>query len=48
MHALSGLRLHYLDEGPRDAPVTWPCLHGNLDNTFHAKDLIQLAERLGC
>jgi len=27
--ALSGLRLHYLDEGPRDAPVTWLCLHGN-------------------
>ena len=27
--ALKGLRLHYLDEGPRDAPVTWLCLHGN-------------------
>jgi tRNA(adenine34) deaminase len=27
--ALSGLRLHYLDEGPLDAPVTWLCLHGN-------------------
>lgn len=27
--ALDGLRLHYLDEGPRDAPVTWVCLHGN-------------------
>jgi tRNA(adenine34) deaminase len=27
--ALGGLRLHYLDEGPRDAPVTWLCLHGN-------------------
>jgi len=26
---LGGLRLHYLDEGPRDAPVTWLCLHGN-------------------
>jgi tRNA(adenine34) deaminase len=24
-----GWRLHYLDEGPRDAPVTWLCLHGN-------------------
>jgi tRNA(adenine34) deaminase len=23
------LRLHYLDEGPADAPVTWLCLHGN-------------------
>jgi pimeloyl-ACP methyl ester carboxylesterase len=27
--SLGGLRLHFLDEGPRDAPVTWLCLHGN-------------------
>jgi tRNA(adenine34) deaminase len=27
--ALSGLRMHYLDEGPREAPMTWLCLHGN-------------------
>lgn len=27
--ALAGLRLHYLDEGPRAAPRTWLCLHGN-------------------
>ena len=27
--ALAGLRLHYLDEGPQDAPLTWLCLHGN-------------------
>jgi tRNA(adenine34) deaminase len=27
--SLAGLRLHYVDEGPRDAPVTWLCLHGN-------------------
>jgi tRNA(adenine34) deaminase len=27
--ALDGLRLHYLDEGPRDASRTWLCLHGN-------------------
>ncbi|QKV53651.1 tRNA adenosine(34) deaminase TadA [Comamonas antarctica] len=26
--SLQGLRLHYLDEGPRDAPLTWLCLHG--------------------
>lgn len=26
--SLAGLRLHYLDEGPRDAPRTWLCLHG--------------------
>ncbi|RYF08642.1 MAG: tRNA adenosine(34) deaminase TadA [Comamonadaceae bacterium] len=27
--ALAGLRMHYLDEGPRDAARTWLCLHGN-------------------
>ena len=26
---LDGLRMHYLDEGPRDARRTWLCLHGN-------------------
>lgn len=27
--ALAGLRMHYLDEGPADARLTWLCLHGN-------------------
>ena len=27
--ALNGMRMHYLDEGLRDAPLTWLCLHGN-------------------
>ncbi|MGH6627057.1 MAG: tRNA adenosine(34) deaminase TadA [Burkholderiaceae bacterium] len=27
--ALAGLRMHYLDEGPEDAPLTYLCLHGN-------------------
>ena len=27
--ALGGLRLHHLDEGPRDGARTWLCLHGN-------------------
>jgi tRNA(adenine34) deaminase len=27
--SLAGLRLHYLDEGPKDAARTWLCLHGN-------------------
>ena len=27
--SIPGLRMHYLDVGPRDAEVTWLCLHGN-------------------
>ncbi|MDB5941845.1 MAG: putative bifunctional protein : haloalkane dehalogenase [Ramlibacter sp.] len=27
--SLNGWRMHYLDEGPRTAPRTWLCLHGN-------------------
>jgi tRNA(adenine34) deaminase len=27
--SLAGLRMHYVDEGPADAPRTWLCLHGN-------------------
>ena len=27
--SLSGLRMHYLDVGPCDAPLTYLCLHGN-------------------
>jgi tRNA(adenine34) deaminase len=27
--SLAGLRMHYLDEGPREAPLTYLCLHGN-------------------
>lgn len=27
--SLAGLRMHYIDEGPAGAPLTWLCLHGN-------------------
>lgn len=27
--ALAGLRLHWTDEGPQDAPLTWLCLHSS-------------------
>ncbi len=26
--SIPGIRIHYLDEGPKDAEVTWLCLHG--------------------
>ena len=32
--ALAGLRLHYLDEGASDAPLTWLCLHGSADWSY--------------
>jgi tRNA(adenine34) deaminase len=28
--SLSGLRMHYVDQGPSDAPITWLCLHSSL------------------
>ena len=28
LHAYEGLRMHYVDEGPRDAQATFVCLHG--------------------
>ncbi len=27
--SLAGLRMHYVDEGPAEARLTWLCLHGN-------------------
>ena len=27
--SVAGWRMHLLDEGPLDAPITWLCLHGN-------------------
>jgi tRNA(adenine34) deaminase len=27
--SIAGLRMHYLDEGDTNAPLTWLCLHGN-------------------
>ena len=32
--ALAGLRLHYLDEGAPDAPLTWLCLHSSADWSY--------------
>ena len=40
--ALEGLRLHYLDEGPRDAPLTWLCLHGNPSWSYLYRKMIRV------
>lgn len=38
--ALAGLRLHYLDVGPRDAPNTYLCLHGKADWSYVYRKMI--------
>ena len=38
--ALAGLRLHYLDEGPRDAPRTWLLLHGTAGWSYQYRHLL--------
>lgn len=40
--ALAGLRMHYLDEGPADAPLTWLCLHGNPSWSYLYRKMIPL------
>ena len=38
--SLSGLRLHYLDEGPHDAPLTYLCLHGRQSWSYLYRQMI--------
>ncbi len=38
--SIQGLRLHYLDEGPVEADVTWLCLHGNPAWSFLYRKMI--------
>jgi tRNA(adenine34) deaminase len=45
--ALSGLRLHYLDIGPKDAPLTWLCLHGNPAWSYLYRKMIPAFEAAG-
>ena len=37
---LAGLRMHYLIEGPRDAPLTYLCLHGNSAWSYLYRNMI--------
>lgn len=45
--ALGGLRLHYVDEGPRDAARTWLCLHGPQAWAYQFRDVIAGLLRAG-
>ena len=41
---LGGMRMHYLDEGPRDAPVVL-MLHGNPTWSFYYRNLVLALRR---
>jgi tRNA(adenine34) deaminase len=45
--ALGGLRMHYLDEGSREAPLTWLCLHGNPAWSYLYRRMIPVFLRAG-
>jgi tRNA(adenine34) deaminase len=45
--ALDGWRMHYLDEGPVEAPVTWLCLHGNPAWSYLYRKMIPVFLREG-
>jgi len=45
--ALAGLRLHYLDEGPPDAAITWLCLHGPKHWGYSYRHLLPALTALG-
>lgn len=45
--ALGGLRLHYLDEGPPHAPLTWLCLHGNPSWSYLYRHMIPVFAAAG-
>ncbi len=45
--SLAGLRMHYLDVGAPDAPITWLCLHGNPAWSYLYRKMIPLFEQAG-
>ena len=46
--ALQGLRLHYIDEGPADAPLAILCLHGPQGWSYQFRDMLPALLRAGC
>ena len=43
----AGLRIHYVDEGPRDASVTALCLHGNPSWSYLYRHMIPVFTAAG-
>jgi tRNA(adenine34) deaminase len=46
--SLNGLRLHYLDVGPRDAALTYLCLHSPSAWSYQYRHMIPVFEAAGC
>jgi tRNA(adenine34) deaminase len=44
---LAGLRMHYLDEGPPEAPTTYLCLHGNPTWSYLYRKMIPVFAEAG-
>ncbi|MBP6484512.1 MAG: tRNA adenosine(34) deaminase TadA, partial [Rhodoferax sp.] len=38
--SLNGLRMHFIDEGPQNADVSWLCLHGNASWSYAYRRMI--------
>ena len=47
LDSLAGLRLHYLDEGPSHAPLTYLCLHGYPGWSYQYRSMIAQLVRAG-
>lgn len=45
---LAGLRMHFIDEGPSDGPLTFLCLHGNMTWSYAYRKMIPVLLRAGC
>lgn len=45
--SLPGWRMHYIDEGPRHAPLTWLCLHGNPTWSYLYRHMLPVWLRAG-
>lgn len=47
LSALEGLRMHYLDEGPSSAPLTFLCLHDNFSWSHQYRSMIPVWVKAG-
>ncbi len=45
--AYQNCRIHYLDEGPKDAPLTWLCLHGEPSWSYLYRKMIPVFTAAG-